>query len=87
MQIRVKKENRDGSVRMKTSGDIKEIIINENFMNPDNESVSVCFRGKNSSGIVDMTPSEIEKLYDSVKSRIHLVRGFKRLSDKMKDIY
>ncbi len=80
MQVRIRKENQDGIVRIETSGDIKEILINEDFLHPDNESISVCFRGKSSSGIIDFSPSEIEKLYDAVKNRIHLIKGFKRLS-------
>ena len=97
MQIKVRKENKDGIVRLESSGDVKEIlinediqvviqithyrlIINEDILHPDQESISVCYRGKNSSGIVDFTPAEIEKLYDSIRSRIHLIKGFKRLS-------
>ena len=49
-------------------------------MHPNEESISVCFRGKSSSGIVDFTPEEFEKLFETVKSRIHLIKGFKRLS-------
>jgi hypothetical protein len=80
MQIKIKKTNSDGIVRLETSGEVREILVNEDIMNPNNESISICFRGKNSSGIVDMTPAEIEKLYNSVKERIHLIKGLKRLS-------
>ena len=80
MQIRIKKQNKDGKVMMETSGNVKEILINEDLLNPEQESISVCFRGKNSSGIVDFSPEEIEKLYDAVRSRIHLIKGFRRLS-------
>jgi hypothetical protein len=80
MQIKIKKENKDGVVRLETSGSVKEILINEDLLNPDKESISVCFRGKSSSGIVDFTPEEIEKIYDSIKNRIHLIKGFKRLT-------
>lgn len=79
MKIKLKKENLDGVTRVETSGDIKEIIINEDLLNPNNESISVCYRGKNSSGIIDFTPEEIEKIYDSVKKRVHLIKGFKKL--------
>ena len=80
MNIKIKKENQDGIVRLETSGNIKEILINEDLLHPDAESISICFRGKTSSGIVDLTPEEIERLYDSVRNRIHLIKGFKRLS-------
>ncbi|MFH1399868.1 MAG: hypothetical protein ABIG95_07230 [Candidatus Woesearchaeota archaeon] len=80
MQIKLRKENKDGIMRVETSGEIKEILINENLLYPDQESISVCFRGASSSGIIDFSPSEFEKLFDTVKSRIHLIKGFKRLS-------
>ena len=80
MQIKVKKENQDGMARFETSGEVKEILINEDLLHPNKESISVCFRGQSSSGIVDFSPEEIERLYDSVKNRIHLIKGFKRLS-------
>ncbi len=80
MKIKLKKENQDGVVRVETSGSVKEILINEDLFHPANESVSVCFRGRNSSGIVDFTPEEIEKIYAAVKGRMHLIKAFKRLS-------
>ncbi|PIN86256.1 hypothetical protein COV19_05600 [Candidatus Woesearchaeota archaeon CG10_big_fil_rev_8_21_14_0_10_44_13] len=80
MQLKVKKENKDGVVRLESSGIVKEIIVNENLLNPDEESVSICYRGKNSSGIIDFTPAEIDKIFESVKNRMHLIKGLKRFS-------
>lgn len=79
MQIKVRKVNQDGIVRLETSGAIQEVLINEDILHPDAESISLCFRGKNSSGIVDMTPAEIDKLYESIKNRMHLIKGLRRL--------
>lgn len=80
MQIKIKKQNKDGIVRLESIGDIKEVIVNEDLLHPDKESISLCFRGKNSSGIVDLSPVEFEKLYFTIKDRIHLIKGFKHLS-------
>lgn len=80
MKLKIKKENQDGIARMETSGNVKEILINEDILHPDNESISICFRGKSSSGIIDFTPEELDMIYDSIKNRIHLIKGFKRLS-------
>lgn len=77
MQIKIRKKNKDGIVRLETVGKIKEILINEDILHPNSESISVCFRGKDSSGIVDFTTEEIENIYESIKSRIHLIKGFK----------
>lgn len=80
MKIKVKKTNKDGIARLETEGSIKEILINEDILNPQDESVALCFRGKESSGIVEMTPAEIEILYSEIKKRIHLIKGLRRLS-------
>lgn len=79
MQAKIKKQNSDGIVRMETSGNVKEILINEDMLNPGKESISVCFRGKNSSGIIDFSPDEIENIYSAVQKRMHLIKGFKVL--------
>lgn len=79
MELKIKKENQDGIVRVESSGKIIEVLINEDILHPRQETISVCFRGKSSSGIVDFAPAEIEKLYNSVKNRIHLIKGFKKL--------
>ena len=80
MELKLRKENQDGIVRLESSGEVKEILINEDILHPNKESTSVCYRGKNSSGIIDFTPEEIEKIYDAVKNRMHLIKGFKRLT-------
>lgn len=83
MQIKLKKQNQDGLIRVETGGDIKEVLINEDMLHPNNESISVCYRGKNSSGIIDFTPAEIEKIYFTVQKRVHLIKGFKVFKDKI----
>jgi len=80
MQIKLRKVNQDGIVRVETGGVIEEVLINEDILHPNAESISLCFRGKNSSGIVDLTPAEIDKLYESVKNRMHLIKGLRTLS-------
>ncbi len=76
MKVRVKKINKDGRVRLESQGQIKEILINEDFLNAE-ESISLCFKGKNSSGIIDLAPEEIEKIYNSIKGKTHLIKGIK----------
>ena len=81
MKIKLKKQNQDGIMRVETGGNIKEVVINEDLLHPKNESIAVCYRGKNSSGIIDFSPEEIEKIYSSVKKRLHLIKGFKILKN------
>lgn len=79
MKIKVLKSNKDGSVRLETSGTVREVLINEDIFHPNKESISICFKGEKSSGIIDFTPTEFEKLYNSVKPRLHLIKGIKVL--------
>ena len=79
MKIKLKKENKDGVVRVESGGTIREVLINEDILNPGAEMISLCFRGTNSSGIIDLSAEEFEKLYFSVKDRMHLIKGLKRL--------
>ncbi len=82
MQIKVRKVNKDGHVRLRTRGAIKEVLINEDLMEPGSESISICFRGRDSSGIIDLSPMEFDLLYNSVKQRIHLIKGLRVLRGK-----
>ena len=78
MKIRIKKTNKDGIVRLESSGEIKEILIKEDIIHPEKESVSICFKGANSSGILDLSIEEIQDLYDNLKNYTHLIKGLKK---------
>ncbi len=78
MEIKIRKQNQDGIVRLESSGQVREVLINEDIIHPNRESISVCYMGKNSSGIIDFTPEEIEHLYAVVKKRVHLIKGLKK---------
>lgn len=79
MKAKVKKVNKDGVVRVETGGEIKEVIINEEFLHPDDETISLCFRGEHSSGIIELKTEEFEKVYNTIKKRMHLIKGFKEI--------
>jgi len=48
--------------RLESSGEIKEIFLKEDFLNPKEILVDVCFRGENSSGIMELTGEEVEMI-------------------------
>ncbi len=79
MKIKTRKQNADGIVRLESSGEIKEIIINEDFLHPNEASVAICFRGKDSSGIIELTPKEIEIINKEIAPKTHLLQGVKVL--------
>ena len=80
MKLRVRFPSNDGLCRTELSGRIKEVLINEDLLHPEEESISLCFRGQTASGIVDLSPAEIEMLYDAIRGKIHLIKGLRRLS-------
>jgi len=77
MKLKLRKTNKDGLIRVESGGQIKEILINEDFLHPGSESISICFRGKDSSGIIDFTAKELEEVYKATKQRMHLIKGAK----------
>ena len=79
VNIKIRKTNRDGMVRLETAGEIMEVMINEDFLEPESETISICFRGEHSSGIIDFSPKELSKLMNTVKRRLHLIKGMKKL--------
>lgn len=79
MNIKVKKQNSDGIVRLETSGDIKEFLISEDFLKPKDAKISLCFRGKNSSGIVELNAKEAKELQREIQKRMSLLEGTKVL--------
>ena len=81
MLIRAKKTNEDGVVRLETRGEVRDVLIKEDFLHPEKECISICYRGRNSSGIVDITQEELETIYESVKKRMKLVKGIKKIPD------
>ncbi len=77
MKIKTKKQNEDGIVRLETSGEIKEIILKEDFFNPKNTLIEVCFRGNNSSGVVELSEKEIEGLNKEISEKKKAFKGVK----------
>jgi len=77
MKIKTKKKNYDGIVKLETSGELKEVIINEDFLHPNSASIALCFKGRDSSGIVELTPKEIEIINKEIAPRMHLMKNIK----------
>ena len=77
MKIKLKKQNSDGIARVESEGKIKEIVINEDFLHPNRASIAICFRGKSSSGILELTPQEIEIINERIVPKLHLLKGVK----------
>ena len=77
MRIKTRYVNSGGFVRLENFVGIKEVMINEDFLHPENESIAIGFRNKDSSGIIEFTVGEFERLTHSVSKKMHLIKGFK----------
>ena len=77
MNIKTKKRNSDGLVRLETSGSVKEILVKSDFLKPKDAKIAVCFKGKNSSGIVEFTKKELEEIYEEVGSKTRFIDNVK----------
>lgn len=82
MNLKTKKKNPNGIVRLEASGEIKEILVNEDLIKPKEALISVCFRGENSSGIVELKPKELEGIYKSAMERAGLLKDVKIMKFK-----
>ena len=77
MRIKMKYTNSGGFTRLENFVNIKEIMIIEDFLHPENESIALGFRNKDSSGIIEFTVEEFEKMTDTVRKKMHLIKGLK----------
>ncbi len=83
MNVKVKRIGPRGKiVRTEGLGEIDDVVINENLLDPDNASVSLFFRGEGSSGIIELTSREMEMLNKEISSKLHLFKGISVLKFK-----
>jgi len=77
MELKIKKLTNEKLIRVEAKGEVKEIFIQEDFLNPDSNKFSICFRGQNQSGIVELNSEEINNLYEEIKKNKELIKGGK----------
>ncbi len=69
MKIRVKKLHSGGLVKLEAGGEIKEVMIHSDILEQERGKISICFRGHNNSGIVELTEKEANDLYRTLDQR------------------
>jgi hypothetical protein len=69
-------------VKIHGAGDIKEVLINADIINPEKRIVSVCFKGRNSSGIVELSEEEAEDLGKTLAVQSKLLKASKILRNE-----
>ena len=80
MNIKIKSSSETGIMRLEVNSILREVLVNEDIIHPEKENIALCFADRKHSGIVEISPAEFEKIYDTIKSRIHLIKSFRKLS-------
>lgn len=81
MIIKSKRSNNGRVMKLAAGGEIKECFIKENILEPKKAVVQVCFRGNISSGILELSLDEVEKIHMTIKqtkpTKIKVLKDYK----------
>ena len=83
MNIKIKQFGSGGSFRLESNVEIKEVLINEDFLRPEHESIALGFKNKDSSGLIELTPREVDELVKAVDKKKHLIKGIKIFKERI----
>ena len=82
MKIKVKKLEHGEVKRVESRASINEVLSSYDILNPESAVIQVCFRGLNSSGILELSAHEAEKLSKSLAPLIKLKKKTKIFREK-----
>ena len=82
MKIKIKYPSNRGEIRVENDVDIKEVFIKEDLLIPNAEKVTVGFTNKDSSGIIEFSGHEMDRLFRTMKDKMHLIKAFKVIKDE-----
>lgn len=74
MRIRVKEDRILGNNRIDAKTKIDNIGIKEDLLNPSGENIAIFFKGRDSSGIINLSRNEFESLEKSVRRKKRLIK-------------
>ncbi len=81
MNIKIKYPHSKGHIRVENNVEIKEVFVKEDMLNPKGEKISIGFRNKESSGLLEFDREEIDRLMESLRERTHLIKDMKIIRD------
>ena len=64
-------------MRVENATKIQEVMINEDMLHPEQESIALGFKNQDSSGIIEFTVAEFEEFYKAVKNKSHVLTSNK----------
>ena len=77
MEIKLKQLNENGAVRIENNVEIREVLVREHLLDKEKKKISIGFTNDYSSGLLEFSPEEFDKLLKSAKDKVHLIRGMK----------
>ena len=81
MRLKIKQQEGPTLMKFETKTSIKEIMINVDIFNPDEETIALAFKNGSSSGLVELTAEEFNSVFEEVKKKLHLIKGMKILRE------
>ncbi len=82
MQIKIKSLDKKNFYRMENKTEIMEVMINEDLIDPKKESIAIGFANDGSSGIIEFSVPEFEKMANSVRDKLHLIKSYGKMKGK-----
>lgn len=79
MHIKIKYPNEKGEIRVENQVDIKEVMIRENILEKEKKRISIGFTNEYSTGLIEFSPEEFDKLMKSAKDKVHLIKNVKMI--------
>ena len=77
MEIKLKYLNEKGAVKIENNVDIKEVLVREHLLDKEKKKISIGFTNDYSSGLLEFSPEEFDKLMKSARDKVHLIKGMK----------
>ena len=78
MNIKLKLSGQDYVMKVETKANVEEIMIGEGIMDAT-ETVSVCFKSGDTSGIIEFGIAEFEDLKNVIEQNVHLIKSTKKI--------
>ncbi len=77
MHIKIKYPHQKGEIRIENEVEIKEVMIREHLLDQGKKRISIGFMNDYSSGLIEFSPIEFDKLMKSAKNRVNLIKDMK----------
>ena len=82
MDIKIKYPHPRGITRIENNVEIKEVMIKGDLLDPYDQKVVLGFSNDHSSGVLEFSHEEFEKLMKTSKDKLRLVKDVKIFKNK-----